>query len=260
MTRSGHEASDLSVVLDADGAFDPAWLKGKSVAPLAAGSRLDAALAHRMTAGCRAVGASRVMWAPLDVDEPVARSSGLPLEAATLNVRPPSLLWTPGLEGAILFPASGYVLAAGTAPFMASAVGEGIDEARTRFARYARTRADQAPELNSVAATHASARRAWSKPADVEQGSAAARQLELLGQFTEGDLSARSFAQRWWEARRASQADGERIRGPLEEVFDQVFMLLEDYEVEPDLAEPGDLSDMELHAAVAELWNRFSSR
>ncbi|MFF7967466.1 colicin immunity domain-containing protein [Streptomyces sp. NPDC007903] len=164
------------------------------------------------------------------------------------------------MEGAILFPASGYALAAGTAPFMASAVGEGIDEARTRFARYVRTRADRDPVLNSVAAAHASTQRAWSKPADVEHDSAAARQLELLDQFIEGDLDARSFAQGWWEARRASQADGERIRGPLEEVFDQVFMLLEDYAVEPDLAEPGDLSDTELRAAVTELWNRFNGR
>ncbi|WP_244336578.1 colicin immunity domain-containing protein [Streptomyces seoulensis] len=240
-------------MLDADGAFEPAWLEGKSVVPLPVGPQWDADLARRMTAGCRAVGASRVLWAALDVDEPVAQSSALPLEAAAPNVRPPSLLWAPGLEGAVLFPASGYALVAGTAPFMAAAVGEGIDEGRTRFARHVRTRAARDPELNSVAAAYASARRAWSKPADVEQGSAAARQLELLGRFTEGDLSARSFAQEWWQARRASQAEGERIRGSLEEVFDQVFMLLEDYEVEPDLAEPGDLSDTELHSAVAEL-------
>jgi hypothetical protein len=42
----------------------------------------------------------------------------------------------------------------------------------------------------------------------------------------------------------------ERLRGPLEELFGRVFMILEDYAIAPELAEPGDLSDTELRAAV----------
>ncbi|MEU9477361.1 hypothetical protein [Streptomyces sp. NPDC048191] len=43
----------------------------------------------------------------------------------------------------------------------------------------------------------------------------------------------------------------------LAELFDGIFMLLEDYEVEPDLREPGDLSASELFAAAREVWDTF---
>jgi hypothetical protein len=94
------------------------------------------------------------------------------------------------------------------------------------------------------------AHRAWSHPAEVDPHSAAARQLALLYAFVQGSCSAPHFARGWGEERRSSQANGERLRGPLEELFDRVFMILEDYAIAPELAEPGDLSDSQLRAAV----------
>jgi hypothetical protein len=98
---------------------------------------------------------------------------------------------------------------------------------------------------------------AWSHPRDVAPDSAAARQLELLNAFTDGACSASDFAHDWWEARRASQANGERVQGALGDLFDQVFMILEDYSVDPDLAEPGDLDDAGLQTAVRAAWEAF---
>jgi hypothetical protein len=133
---------------------------------------------------------------------------------------------------------------------MSAAVGEGVDAARARFTRHARALADRCPSLAAVAAAHPSAHRAWSHPAEVDPHSAAARRLALLYAFIRGSCSAPDFARGWWEEQRSSQAKGERLRGPLEELFDRVFMILEDYAIAPELAESGDLSDTELRAAV----------
>ncbi|WP_367323540.1 hypothetical protein [Streptomyces sp. HUAS ZL42] len=140
---------------------------------------------------------------------------------------------------------------------MAAAVNEGIDSARARFSRYARTVAEQCPSLTAVAAAYPAAHRAWPHPSDVDPESAAARQLSLLDEFTRGTRNASDFAHGWRETRRASQANGERIQGSLEGLFDRVLMLLEDYSPDPDLVEPGDLSDTDLQAAVSEAWNAF---
>jgi hypothetical protein len=140
---------------------------------------------------------------------------------------------------------------------MAATVGEGVDAARTRFGRYARSLSERHPVLLTVAAAYPSKHRAWSSSDDVDPESAAARPRALLDAFADGTSSAPDFAHAWWEARRASQANGERIRGPLGDLFDRVFMILEDYSVDPDLREPGDLDDAELRTAVSEAWDAF---
>jgi hypothetical protein len=242
-------------VLDTDGTFASSWLREKSVAPVPVGAQIDAALARRITAGCRAVGASHILATRL-AGTPGA-TSRLPADADCTGIRPPVLLRTPDTQGAVLFPEEGYALIAGTAAFMAAAVSEGTDTARARFGRYARTLLERHPSLASVAASHPPGHRAWSHPGDVDPASAAARQLELLGAFTEGICSAPDFAHGWWEARRASQANGERVQGALGDLFDQVFMILEDYSVDPELAEPGDLDDAGLQTAVRAAWETF---
>jgi len=57
--------------------------------------------------------------------------------------------------------------------------------------------------------------------------------------------------------RRASQTYGERVRGALGDLLDEVFMILEEYSVDPDLAEPGDLDDAGLRTAVRATWEAF---
>lgn len=260
MTHPEHDHSaHLSALLGPDGAFASSWLDGKSVAPVPISSQVDAALTRRISAGCRAVGTTHILHAPLTggsstLAGPVSR---LATDSGHEGVRPPSILWTPDRQGAVLLPEAGYALIGGVAAFMAAAVGEGVDTARARFRRYARTLSDRHPHLLAVADAHQSLHRAWLRPSDVESGSAAAEQLRLLDDFSAEVCSAPEFAHAWWEARRASQASGERIQGPLEDLFGGVFMLLEDYAVDPDLREPGDLSDAELLAAVRHICDTF---
>ncbi|MFI9393009.1 hypothetical protein ACIG53_19205 [Streptomyces bauhiniae] len=225
------------------------------MAPLAVGERLGAALADRVTAGCRSTGATHLRYAPLGVD-PLVTTRVIPADAAT---RPSTLLWTPDHQGALLFPAPGYVLLAGTKPFMTAAVPEGTDAARARFTRYARKQTARHPELLAVAATYVPTHHAWSDAAEVPPDTATAHHLDLLREFSNGTLPAPAFAHAWWQTRRTAQSNGERIRGPLQELFDHVFLLLEDYEVAPELAEPTDLTTTELRAAVIEAYRNGPS-
>ncbi|MCF4140879.1 hypothetical protein L1856_34630 [Streptomyces sp. Tue 6430] len=252
------ESSDLGNVLDADGAFTTSWLREKSVVPVPVGAQVDPALARRITAGTRAVGASHLLTTNLAETPRV--TSRLPVDADWTGLRPPCLLRTPDAQGAVLFPENGYALIAGTAAFMSSAVGEGTDTARARFGRYAHNLQDRHPSLLSVAAAHPPGHKAWSCADEVDRASAAAQQLALLDAFTEENCGAPEFARGWWEARRASQANGERIQGALGDLFDEVFMILEDYSVDPGLAEPGDLDDAGLQTAVTAAWGTFRRR
>ncbi|MGW3385905.1 hypothetical protein [Streptomyces cinereoruber] len=216
-------------------------------APVPAGSRMDPHPWRRLTAGCGAVGAKELLYEP--EGEPPSRLRLTP--SPPEDVRPPCVLRTPDGQGVVRFPAPGYALISGSARFMAAAVDEGTDEARARFARYARAHPD--PALTAVAAAHPPGHRAWSAPSDVAPASAAARQLGLLDDFTSGRITAAAFALAWHPARRAARANGERLRGPLSDLFDRVFTLLEDYTHDPSLREEGDLSDAELLAAVKSL-------
>ncbi|MFB7779669.1 hypothetical protein [Streptomyces bauhiniae] len=105
-----------------------------------------------------------------------------------------------------------------------------------------------------MAATYAPTHHAWSHPAEVPPDTATAHHLHLLREFTGGHLPAPTFAHTWWQTRRTAQSNSERVRGPLRELFNHVFLLLEDYEVAPELAEPIDLTATELRAAVTEAY------
>jgi hypothetical protein len=221
---------------------------------------MDAAMTRRIASGCRAVAATHLFCEGVGSSADIAPDTPLkqfPIDSGHEEIRPPSVIYTPGRQGAVLFREAGYVLIAGNDRFMAASVAEGIDTARARFQRYARALSSRHPSLAVVARAYPPARTAWSHPADVAPDSGAARQLTLLDEFVDGTRSSPEFAQDWWDARRTSQANGERLKAPLSDLFDRVFMLLEDYAADPNLREPGDLTDGELHAAVRELWNMF---
>ncbi|MEU8652298.1 hypothetical protein [Streptomyces sp. NPDC048737] len=153
VTEAEHrESRELRKVLDTDAAFTSSWLRGKSVTPVPVGARIDPALARRITAGTRAVGASHLL--ATNLTETPRVTSRLPVDADWTGLRPPCLLRTPDAQGAVLFPEDGYALIAGTAAFMDSAVSEGTDTARARFGRYARSLQDCRPSLVFVAAAH----------------------------------------------------------------------------------------------------------
>ncbi|MDX2291169.1 MULTISPECIES: colicin immunity domain-containing protein [Streptomyces] len=236
-------------VLAPDGTFATSWLRGRPPVPLPAGGRIDAMLARRITAACRTVGATHVLATP-----PSARPHG-PLEGAPL--RPPLLLRTPDAQGAVLFPAAGYALIAGSAAFMASAVAEGADAARAAFARYARALSSRHPHLRDVAAAHPPRHPSRSRLDAVPPSTATARHIALLEAFAEGTCAAPEFARGWWSARAASRTEDQRVHGALARLFDEVFMLLEQYAPDPALAEPEDLDDTALRTAVTTAWTSF---
>ncbi|MFJ5827999.1 colicin immunity domain-containing protein [Streptomyces sp. NPDC093089] len=153
----------------------------------------------------------------------------------------------------MLFPEAGYVLIAGTEAFMRAAVPEGIDEARARFGRYARAMKKRWPYLQGIAAAYPPVHEAWSRPGDVTPGTATAHLMSLLSDFTQGTITAAEFADGWWEARRAARSHGERASGDLAELLDRVFMVLEDYTPDPELRDPGDLTDGELRQGIQSL-------
>jgi Bacterial self-protective colicin-like immunity len=73
-----------------------------------------------------------------------------------------------------------------------------------------------------------------------------------------GDISAPVFAQSWLAARRRALNDGERVREKFDQALDEVFYALEDYAIDPDLRDPGDLSDDQLVAIVQDALNSLS--
>ncbi|MFD5326616.1 hypothetical protein [Streptomyces sp. NPDC127092] len=196
-------------------------------APLPVGPTVNPALAGRIVAGCRAVGAPHLLY-----ERPDAPPVPLPLTTDLTALRPPCVLATPDDTGTVHYPEPGHALISGTPRFLSAALAEGVEEARTRFARHARVLADRQPALLAVAAAHPATHRAWTDPSEVPPGSVTAHRLSLLQAFVSGDAvdgpSADSFAMAWHSARRSADAAGERVRGRLAELFDAVFMALED--------------------------------
>ncbi|MEV5613639.1 colicin immunity domain-containing protein [Streptomyces sp. NPDC052225] len=92
--------------------------------------------------------------------------------------------------------------------------------------------------------------RSWSRPEDVAPNTHTAQLLSFIDTYAAGTCNTQDFAHGWWGARRAAQAHGERVHGRLSELLDRVFMALEEYSVDPNLREPGDLTDHELRQAV----------
>lgn len=268
------------------GAFAASWLSEgpKLVVPVPAGTHVDRALVRRTADGCRAAGAGEVLV--MTADGPAASgralrqvapaitasggtASGLtpsrltaPITTASITTAPITtapdligsaprvLLVASDLQGAVLFDRPGYALVAGTAPFLRGAVPEGVDGGRARFARYARAVADRWPELQAVARDFGPRHIAWAHARNVPDGTATSQQVCLVRDFTAGAIGGADFARGWLNARRAAQESGERLREPLLSAFQQVFLLLEDYSIDPALKGPTDLSDQELRDAV----------
>lgn len=232
-------------ILSASGDFDDRWLSDgpKAVVPVPAGSVVDDALVRRALDGCRAAGAGDVLVA--------AGGAWLPVAAADLaGLAPSVVLAAPDGQGAVLFARPGFALVAGTRRFLAGAVPEGVDGGRARFARYALRAAGRWPELPALAGSLPPPHTAWARAEDVPSGTGTARQLELVRDFVTGSVGGTDFARGWLAAHRASRDDGERLRDPLLTALDQVFLLLEDYSIEPEFREPDDLTDQELRNAV----------
>lgn len=248
-------AKDAMAVLDGQGNFSEKWLSAgeKKNVPVTAGSRTDGSLVRRITEGCRTAGADVVLVVRPSAGTAPPADRLPPADPGLVALPPPLLLVTANLEGAVLFPEPGYALIAGTSAFLAGAAPEGVDQARARFARYARAAARRWPVLESTARSFPPRQIAWKYPRDAPEATATGQQLALMRDVAAGRCTGAEFAVGWLNARRRSQQQGERVRDPLETLLDRVFSLLEDYSIDPRFKEPGDLSDDELQNAVTEL-------
>lgn len=245
-------------VLDRQGAFSGQWLAAgdKKVTPVPAGSRTDDSLVRRITQGCRTAGADAVLVIHPSAGAIASAESLPPADPGLVSLPADLLLVAANLEGAVLFPGPGYALVAGTSEFLAGAAPEGVDQARARFARYARSAARRWPALESIARSFPPGHIAWKYPKDVPEATATGLQLALMRDLAAGRCTGAEFAVGWLDARRRSQRQGERVRDPLETLLDRVFSLLEDYSIDPQFKEPEDLSDDDLKDAVIKLLSK----
>jgi hypothetical protein len=75
-------------------------------------------------------------------------------------------------------------------------------------------------------------------------------QLALMRDLTAGRIEAPDFARSWLSARRRSMDNRERVRERFDRIITDVFYVLDDYVIDPDLREQGDMDDEELTAKV----------
>lgn len=258
--RPGTHGDLQRLLFGGDGLRRDLWgTEGDSaIAPVPVSSEVDTALVRRLAAGSRNTGARTVLIGKPDVSSADEELAVVPAEHDALLGRlaglPAPLLAVPSaLDGAIVFEQAGYALIAGVPNFLAGAVPEGVDGARARFLRYSRKVAGRWPAVSEVAAQLPPREHSWGSPADVVPESNTARQLHLMRLLTSGEMDPSRFAREWLDSRRRASASGERVRKPLASVLDAVFSCLDDYSIDPQFAEPGDLTDEELVARVQDL-------
>ncbi|MGK5684787.1 hypothetical protein [Actinoplanes sp. URMC 104] len=101
--------------------------------------------------------------------------------------------------------------------------------------------------------------RAWARPAEAPAGTGVATQVELMRRLVAGRLSGPQFAVGWLQARRQVLDDGERVRAPFERVLLDVFYLLDDYVIPPELRGPDDITDEQLTGRIREAVARLDA-
>jgi hypothetical protein len=237
--------------------FKGEWLAAndKKVAPLPSSARMDHMLAKRLCGAAQHSGQKTVgvvhlgiehrddapLWAPADTVRLLEQISHLDA---------PLLAFTPDESGALLFTDRGYSLISGDDQFLRHAVPEGMNQVSISFKRYARRLKAPYPEALKIAENFAIGQAAWRSASEVQAGAATAEQLSLMESLRSGAISATDFAQAWLSARRLALTQHERLREPLERLLDRVFYALEDYSIDPEMREEGDISDEDLRAIV----------
>lgn len=148
---------------------------------------------------------------------------------------------------------------AGDVNFVRPCLGSGVDEARARFARYARKVSEIRPGLAEISAEYQPRRVAWKHPAEVAPESNTVIQIGLMKRFVAGEISAVAFTRSWLAARHDSLMAGERTREHVEHALNMVFYALDDYTPDPSLRDPGDLDDAQLTSIVSDALIRLES-
>lgn len=99
--------------------------------------------------------------------------------------------------------------------------------------------------------------RSWASPSDVEPASHTATQLRLMRDLVDGKVDAPSFAKEWFAARTRALDSGEKVREQFDCILLDLFYVLEDYVIDPELRRNGDLTDEQLVEQVAALLTRL---
>ncbi|MBH1938295.1 hypothetical protein I5Q34_29235 [Streptomyces sp. AV19] len=238
--------------------FSSAWIteKDKGVVPFSAQSTLDRNLIRRLSSAAQHASHAFFLASRLDVEreeEPVMR---VPSTQEGLGRIPwhgeNYIIAVPDLSGALLVTDLGYSLMGGVHEFLKHGVPEGSDQAIINFNRYAKRVGRHLPDVAKIAAKLQPSQFAWGRRSEVAEGTGTAEQLSLMTSFANNEVSAVDFAAAWLRARRRSLEHPERLREPLARELDRVFYAIEDYEFDPQLREPGDLTDAQLKEAVEE--------
>ncbi|MFF4418362.1 hypothetical protein ACFYY8_38035 [Streptosporangium sp. NPDC001559] len=222
--------------------------------PVPASPSEEEKLAARVCVGAREVGVDHVLAGQVGerhAGEDVIRIPTAPSGPPNLPPRDTNLLLAlADLSGAVLVTQEGYALIAGDSRFVRACLDEGIDRARARFARYARRLKGSRPDLPAIAGEFPPHRVTQPVPDRMAPGSGVAEQLALMRSLARGEMSAAAFMPAWLAARRHALTEGEHVPDPVDRVLTDVFYDLEDYTADPDLREPGDMSDGELTSRV----------
>lgn len=250
----------VEATISPSGTFKNGWLSecDKSVAPLPAHLRPTHDTATRALAGARQVAATSVWIVSLDPRQGDDTAARCPLDERSLlaminSGTAPStfMIVTENFLGALLF-SPGYMLVAGTRDFMRGANPEGLDKARIDFRRYVQNLPDPTPGLTQVVADLPPRYQAWSYADEIPEASHTGRLFSLMREFSSGALDGPVFARRWLAERRGAMDMGERVTDGIGCALDIVFYALEDYAIDPELRDPGDMSDDELRRHVAD--------
>lgn len=92
--------------------------------------------------------------------------------------------------------------------------------------------------------------RAWATPREVPDGSGVGTQVRHMRLFADGAESGPVFAKGWLSGRRSALDAGERTRASFERILDDVFYILEEYVIDPELRDAGDMTDEALRERV----------
>lgn len=101
--------------------------------------------------------------------------------------------------------------------------------------------------------------RSWSRPSEVDPGTATAEQIDLMRRLVGACIPASEFAKAWLAARRRALDEGDRVREDFDRIFTEVFYQLDDYAIDPTLRGEGDLTDEELVRHVQDALHELDS-
>ncbi|MBB0246369.1 hypothetical protein FNQ90_20195 [Streptomyces alkaliphilus] len=165
------------------------------------------------------------------------------------------LAYAEELGAALLYTPFGYTLVAGDHDLMQRFSHEGIDALKVKFSRYAKKAKDRHGFIREVTEFLPPGQSSWKHSKEVAPGSHVSNQLTLMHSLTNEEITPEEFIREWLKSRREAFNSGERVRGPLEHLLNEVFYALEDYEPDSNREPTTHFGNNELIEKVREILN-----